>query len=399
MSGPAQAQFPDLAEEMQALVALDKIQVPPYPAVALQISKLIQQGDFGLEDLAASVSSDPALAAGLLRAANSAFYGRGKVATIPMAVARVGAKETARLALLSGLSDAGRREGALSPLRRQAWQSGVAGAAICQLLARRRKLPEEEAFVCGLLHDFGWLIAISAVEELLRRHPGYQPRPAAFWTALVDKFHVSFGAAMAARWKLPDSIGEVILRHHTHWASGKRGNDLIDVVVASDMVLELLGAGPGVTEEDLAGVPGLRPEEWALLANALPEIPTMIAAFDAEPQGPKEQSKIEPAKTTLPENFRPLQLGVQVVGPRRGGAYAMVCVATTGWVMVGTAPLPENQLVEVEIARPGKPLRLWARPTLDLPAGAQGHRLECKPFALGGAALNEWIEFSHPLPG
>lgn len=387
MGQPEPQTFPDLSEEMQALVILDKVQVPPYPAVAMKISKLIQQGDFGLDDLSATVSSDPALSAGILRAANSAFYGRGNIGTIPMAVSRVGAKEVARLSLLAGLSDAARREGALSQLRRHGWQSGVASAALCQILARKRRLPEEEAFVCGLLHDFGWLLAIAALEELLRAHPHYQPRPEAFWMGLLDQFHVTFGAALAARWKLPEPIADVIFRHHSQQPPGQPGAQLLDLVIACDAVSRLLDRHPGVTTEDLLAIEGLNDEECELLAAAVPALPAMIAAFDAPPRGPKEVSYVEPPLTTLPEQFRTLQLTVERVAPAGKAAWSMVCVAATGWVMVGTEALVENQLVEFELATPDRPLRLWARIALCQPAGVQGFRLECKPFALGAAAL------------
>jgi HD-like signal output (HDOD) protein len=387
MSSPEPAFLPDLCDEMLALVSLDKVQVPPYPAVAMQISKVIQKGNFGLEELAVTVSTDPALSAGILRAANSAFYGRGAVGTISKAVARLGAKEVARLSLIAGLSDAARREGALAPLRRHCWQQGVASGALCMLLARKRRLPEEEAFVCGLLHDFGWLLALAALEEILRAHPRHPPRSEAFWKGLMDQFHITFGAALASRWKLPEAVADVIFRHHAEHVPGKPGAALLDLVVVSDKISLLLDRRPGVTAADLATISGLTEDECALLARVIPELPAMIAAFDGTPRGPRESSCVEPPATTLPEQFRPLELEVRQADPTRKRTWLTVCIAATGWVMVGPEALVENQLVQLELVTKERPLLLWARVTLCQPTGAQVFRLDCKPFALGASAL------------
>ena len=54
--------------------------------------------------------------------------------------------------------------------RRQARERSIASSANCQHLATLRRLPVELASTAGLLHDFGWLIAIGIVGlYLLRR--------------------------------------------------------------------------------------------------------------------------------------------------------------------------------------------------------------------------------------
>jgi len=94
----------DLDGAVDDLVARDAVEVPPYPAVAMKIERLVGSGDFGLDELARLATSDQALAADVLRCANTAAFARGApVASVPQAVARIGAGE------LRALIDGGER--------------------------------------------------------------------------------------------------------------------------------------------------------------------------------------------------------------------------------------------------------------------------------------------------
>ena len=64
----------DLDSAIQDLVARDAVEIPPYPAVAMKIERLVGGGDFGLDELARLVASDQALAADVLRCGNSASH-------------------------------------------------------------------------------------------------------------------------------------------------------------------------------------------------------------------------------------------------------------------------------------------------------------------------------------
>jgi hypothetical protein len=108
----------DLDEAITDLMARDAVEIPPYPAVAMKIERLVGGGDFGLDELARLVASDQSLAADVLRCANSAAFSRGgPVASVPQAVARIGAGELSRIAFASALSGRALARGPLSLLR------------------------------------------------------------------------------------------------------------------------------------------------------------------------------------------------------------------------------------------------------------------------------------------
>ena len=157
-----------MASLNETIAALDRL--PALPATTIQlISMLAGDGrETDLHEVEKIVSRDEAVAASVLRRANSAAFGmRGRVAGISDAIRRLGTRELCRIALetqTSGLlANAGRsyglRRGSLS-------QSALGGAVAADALARAHtsshRIDREVAFVATLLRDIGKL-AIDAV--------------------------------------------------------------------------------------------------------------------------------------------------------------------------------------------------------------------------------------------
>jgi HD-like signal output (HDOD) protein len=393
----------DLEDAILALVARDEIVIPPYPAVALRLAETVQRGGYGLADLGRIVSADEVLSADVLRCANSGLYARGAAATtLQQAVTRIGGKEIARLAVASALAVGARAPGPLAGLKRRVWQRSVASAVVSEALGAKRGLSKSEAFLCGLLHDFGLVIALTAVEDLLARHQHQEmaPLPESSWNDLIERLHVELGFLLATRWKLPAIVIEAITMMHQPTRGESPFAAMLEVIAASDDVVALLGQRAGVTERELAAISMLRSDERPYLAQLLPSIPSFIVSFEQEPsQARPLPSKVAPPTTTLPEGFRAIDARIDQLKPKKQGPYTMIGLASTGWLMTGAEPIADNSLIEVCIdARgraappdgPPQPVTMWARATLCAKneSSTQGdYRIECKAFALNGPSL------------
>src|SRR5687768_5792778 len=80
--------------------------LPTLPAAALRVLQLTKDDNIALDELAATIASDPALSSRILRAVNSTFYGLPqKVASVQQAVALLGVHSVRTLVL--GFSLAG----------------------------------------------------------------------------------------------------------------------------------------------------------------------------------------------------------------------------------------------------------------------------------------------------
>jgi HD-like signal output (HDOD) protein len=386
---PAGALQP-LEEELAARLALDAIALPPYPAVAMKVQQLVARGDFDFADVAGLVGSDPSLAADVLRCANSALYSRGvPTASLPQALTRIGTDQVLRLALSSGVSPLAQRPGRLASLRRALWIESLAGAVICQELAFTRGLRADEAFVLGLLHDFGKVVVCSCLEAVHERRGDVASQPAERWAALLERHHVAAGELLAERWSLSSLVRDVVARHHGPDDGGAEDPALLEVVRASDEVVALLTRSPRVTSADLAFLPRMRDQrERDLVARTIELLPAFVAAFEPAPAaGDGGPSLVAPA-TELAPGERAVSFGVTLTLARSSWRYAAIAMASNGLVLRGAQAVPENQLVEATLESSPR-LRLWAVAKLSRREG-DAVRVELKPFGLSGEARGAW---------
>jgi putative nucleotidyltransferase with HDIG domain len=370
----------DLDRAIEALVARGAVELPPYPGVVFRIAELVRGGDYGLDELARLVRSDPVLAADLLRVANSAYYGPERVVSLEQAVVRVGEAHLEQLALASALGLHARAQGPLAPLRRMAWHDALASAVLCRGLAGQRGLSPEEAFSCGLLHDFGRIVAIGAIERIAA---GSRARPAHFWEAVVHRHHVPLGAVFAERWRLPQLVVDAIRGHHAEEDEGASLRPQVEVVRVVDAVVRLLGERAGVSSRDLATIAGLKERETAALVRLLRVLPAFIAALDGFPDrsGPDLlDRRAEPP----PSESRGAGVRVRVCGQE----LVALGMGPHQLALRGSEPLPENGLVEVEVLERRR-FTFHARVLLTWPDRG-GFGAVLMPFGLSGPALLDW---------
>ncbi|HVO20162.1 MAG TPA: HDOD domain-containing protein [Anaeromyxobacter sp.] len=378
-----------LEHAIQGLVASGKLRVPPYPAVAVRVQEALGRKDAGLAEISRLVGADAVLTAAILRCANSALYRRGApVNELLPAITRIGAAEVTRLLVASGLSGVAQAVGSLVSVRRLIWIEGLVSAVVCQELARLRRLRTEEAFVLGLLHDFGKVVASSALEALLEegRYEGRWPLEA--WASVVEAEHVPVGLATAAAWRLPPLVAEVIALHHG--APGTcRDPGLLELVRAADQVVALVLTRTRVSGADLARIAGLSAEERAAVERVIEGVPEFVSAFETPAAAAFVGSpRVVAPESTFREPGRSARLGVSISVARRPRLFQVLAVGEEGLTMTGEEPLPEDRLLEAKIyAR--EPFTAWVLIRLCRRAGA-GYQVEVQPFALSVAQREAW---------
>lgn len=424
-----------IGQAIEERVRRDQIAVPPYPAVALKLGQVVRSKTASMADLLPVLKSDQALSATLLRVANSSAYWRGSaVASLNVAVSRLGLTEVHRLALAGSLSPTALTPGPLAELRRHDWIRALASAFLCERLARVRQLNTEDAFVCGLLHEFGRLVVISTLEKLLEERPKEPARTAADWRTLIDDFHLEVGMVVAARWRLPPAVEESMLRHHDDDLGGCRYPESVRLVWAADAVVQRLDATPELGASELTAIPHLLDnDERKAVSEVVPHLPAFIAAFDEQvssptaatpfvgptrvippPPNPELTSEFEIEldlePSTAPHQVPPAPEGTteeamvleevepaELAPPRpqillKGNhptLYEVMAMSPTGLRIRGERVLQPNLLMEYEL-KVDPPFQLWATVVRceALAGGLQD--IELKPFALHGALAKRW---------
>ena len=161
----------------------------------------------------APLASDQALAARVLKLANSAFYGASRrIGTVSEAVVILGLRTTRNLAMATSCEEMLEREVSGYAMQRGSlWRHSLACASAAQALAQRAHLRgTEEAFVAGLLHDIGKVILntyqrAEFIQVLRRTLEGGIP----YSEAEREVFgfdHAEAGARLLERWNLPSSL-------------------------------------------------------------------------------------------------------------------------------------------------------------------------------------------------
>lgn len=211
----AVAESPSLAVRIQDAVARGDVALPPLPEVATRLMQLLQnEQTVDLATASALIANDPAIAASILRLANSAsFGGLRAVEEIEQAVARLGLRQVS--SLVAAIAHKGNFQGE-PPVKQRLlhvlWDHAVAAGMIARRLAAQTGDDRAEAFLAGLLHDVGKLLVLESVEYL--EQSSGEPVTKVVVDELMGMLHTRLGHDVLVSWKLPQSIARVALHHH-----------------------------------------------------------------------------------------------------------------------------------------------------------------------------------------
>ena len=197
-----------------------KAKLPSSPALASRILALADDPDATIDQFAKIIQMDGALAARLLKMANSACMALITPATTiqrAVMVLGLGRVRTAALGfqLVGHLNKLGGKKFNIKAYWQQSVLRGCIGREIAQVVAPGLA---EEAFLVGLLCDGGILLLVQLLgPEYAALYESGGLSPAAFHAAEKGRFpydHADAIAAMAAEWNLPEAIQRPLALHH-----------------------------------------------------------------------------------------------------------------------------------------------------------------------------------------
>ncbi|HYC77163.1 MAG TPA: HDOD domain-containing protein [Planctomycetota bacterium] len=199
-----------LTASLRERAARGAFEVPALPAVALEVLSTTAGADADLRRLVALLHRDPALAGNVLKVANSSLYApREPIASLPQAVSRLGFETVRDIASAVAVkSSAFAAPAGFRERVEQDWRRAVLTAQFAREIARSRRRNVESAFLSGLLHDVGRVLALRALAA-----SGDADVPAADVDAVCDAVQTELGLALVAAWNLPPQIGEAVAFH------------------------------------------------------------------------------------------------------------------------------------------------------------------------------------------
>jgi HD-like signal output (HDOD) protein len=191
-----------------------------------------------LPEISRLIGSDPALAARIVKIANSALFYRGSkpITSVSGAVSQLGHRMVRNVALSYASQQVFIGYGS-QPVREfltSIWQHSVHTAALAHMLARvRTRLNPDDAFLAGLLHEVGKLYILMRVKDKIE-----QLASEAAFQAVVDEWHPRLGRAVIDSWGLPADLAIAVGEHQTCALEAPEPPRLTDVVAVANYLAE-----------------------------------------------------------------------------------------------------------------------------------------------------------------
>lgn len=212
---------------------IDALLLPSLPALAIRVRQAINDDVSDARAIAQMVENDPAIAAKILKAANSALYGgRGKVETTASAIVRLGTRTTTQLMMGFALNEVFHiKSKAIGTHVKSLWQHSTHVAAICFAIAREYPcIDPEHALLMGLVHDIGAIPVLSFADEskLLQEDDE-------LLKSVIVRLQGEMGAMILRQWAFsPDVVSAA--RDAENWARYHEGQaDATDLLIVAQV--------------------------------------------------------------------------------------------------------------------------------------------------------------------
>lgn len=195
-------------------------QLPTLPVVAVRLLELIKDPETEIRDIVKVIKTDPAIAAKILKATNSSFFGfKSEVTSIERAVPMLGTTMITSLAMSFALSDASMSQGPLAEHYHEYWKQSIVHGAVAELLSKQsRKGLEAEFFLVGLLMDLGRLAMLKTISHeylpVLESARDYQRELYDIEHEMLGINHVEVGVQLMKNWRMPEALISAVQSHH-----------------------------------------------------------------------------------------------------------------------------------------------------------------------------------------
>ena len=185
--------------------------MPSFPEIALKVRRILADPDAKVDQIVRVVGSEPALAARLLRIANSASINRsGKnVTDLRTAIARIGHNmvRSASISFSMNQIRQANKLASLAPHLNDLWERSTYVAAYAYVLARScgTRVNPDEAMLTGMMHGIGKLYILTRATD----HPELFASEAAL-NDIINDWYPSIGKAILENWKFSETMARAV---------------------------------------------------------------------------------------------------------------------------------------------------------------------------------------------
>jgi len=242
-----------LAAELSA----GQVDIPSFPDIAIRVRRVLSDGKVSIEQVTRVVGSEPALAARLIRIANSASFNRSgrTVVELRTAINRIGYNlvRSAAIAFAMAQIRSANRFEALEPHLEDLWQRSTLVAALSYVLARTlTRMNPDEALLTGMMHGIGELHVLTRAAEHSEMFAN-----SAILDGIISDWHPAIGKAILENWGFSADMAHAIGEQQNHSRMESGAPDLRDLIAVALLLVSHF-PDPAGFEPDLYDLPAVR---------------------------------------------------------------------------------------------------------------------------------------------
>ena len=214
---------------------------------------MLSSDSCSMEELADAIAYEPAIAASILKIANSAMFSMPrKIDSLAKALVLLGIGEVKKLVNAYGVTAAFSSIDPKVADMDKFWEISVDCALICQYFSKSKKIANTDSiFLSGLFHNLGMLAIVHSEPDKVRYCEGYDSDETP-WFRQNEMFGFTFAdctTELLKLWNLPDTIIQPITEFNSAELAPLPANSKL-LYIASR--LAVINAEPGVyTKEAL----------------------------------------------------------------------------------------------------------------------------------------------------
>ncbi len=189
-----------------------------FPFAVSKVLSLADSAKTGASDLSNVIETDPVITTNILKVSNSVFFASAgrRISSIRDAIVRIGFRETKRIVMgMSVMKMFDQEQGCAGFSRVDFWEHCVASGVIAEKMAKRMgDVNPEEAFLAGLLHDFGIILLDEFFPSIFSKVLEATTDAGCHFVTkekeIVGVTHTELTGRLFESWKIPQDIVEAI---------------------------------------------------------------------------------------------------------------------------------------------------------------------------------------------
>ena len=243
-------------EELKELI-INANDLPAIPMVATKVLQLIENESTTANDLAKAISSDPAVAARVLKISNSVFFGcTRQINTLPHAIMMLGYNTLKSVVMTASIKQVYKTYGLTEKML---WEHSFGAGLAARVIARTTRLVnDDEAFLGGLFHDIGKTVMNNAdstqFQALMQTCYNEGISFLAAERQMYPYSHADVGALVIEKWNFPEMLTRTVSEHHRYRFEENEDpylTTLTCIVGLADIFCHKLGLGQREPETEL----------------------------------------------------------------------------------------------------------------------------------------------------